>query len=134
MKFIKQATKDSRSKGKKIDCLETLRLEKNQWWFPVGSVCLSLFFALHIIAWALKSPVTWKEQWAKREKLPEKNIYFCFTDYTKSFDCVDHKKLWKILKVMGLHKSWLWYCTIALQNITIGIKWVHLFTFLESAC
>lgn len=72
MKFIKQATKDSRSKGKKIDCLETLRLEKNQWWFPVGSVCLSLFFALHIIAWALKSPVTWKEQWAKREKLPEK--------------------------------------------------------------
>ena len=26
-----------------------------------------------------------------------KNIYFCFIDYTKAFDCVDHKKLWKIL-------------------------------------
>ena len=30
----------------------------------------------------------------------QKNIYFCFTDYTKAFDCVDHKKLWKILKEM----------------------------------
>ena len=28
----------------------------------------------------------------------QKNIYFCFIDYTKAFDCVDHKKLWKILK------------------------------------
>ena len=30
----------------------------------------------------------------------QKNIYFCFTDYAKAFDCVDHKKLWKILKEM----------------------------------
>ena len=30
-----------------------------------------------------------------------KNIYFCFTDYAKAFDCVDHNKLWKILKDMG---------------------------------
>ena len=30
----------------------------------------------------------------------QKNIYFCFIDYTKAFDCVDHKKLWKILKEM----------------------------------
>ena len=30
----------------------------------------------------------------------QKNIYFCFTDYTKAFDCVDHNKLWKILKEM----------------------------------
>ena len=29
----------------------------------------------------------------------QKNIYFCFIDYAKAFDCVDHKKLWKILKV-----------------------------------
>ena len=28
----------------------------------------------------------------------QKNIYFCFIDYTKAFDCVDHNKLWKILK------------------------------------
>ena len=32
----------------------------------------------------------------------QKNIYFCFNDYAKAFDCVDHKKLWKILQEMGL--------------------------------
>ena len=32
----------------------------------------------------------------------QKNICFCFIDYTKAFDCVDHKKLWKILKEMGI--------------------------------
>ena len=31
----------------------------------------------------------------------QKNIYFCFSDYTKAFDCVDHNKLWKTLKEMG---------------------------------
>ena len=32
----------------------------------------------------------------------QKNIYFCFIDYAKAFDCVDHNRLWKILKVMGI--------------------------------
>ena len=32
----------------------------------------------------------------------QKNIYFCFSDYTKAFDCVNHNKLWKILKEMGI--------------------------------
>ena len=32
----------------------------------------------------------------------QKNIYYCLTDYAKSFDCVDHNKLWKILKEMGI--------------------------------
>ena len=32
----------------------------------------------------------------------QKNIYFCFIDYAKTFDCVDHLKLWKILKEMGI--------------------------------
>ena len=32
----------------------------------------------------------------------QKNIYFCFIDYAKAFDCVDHNKLWKILKDMGI--------------------------------
>ena len=32
----------------------------------------------------------------------QKNIYFCFIDYTKAFDCVDHNKLWKILKEIGI--------------------------------
>ena len=36
--------------------------------------------------------------WKKQEF--QKNIYFCFIDYTKAFDCVDHNKFWKILKDM----------------------------------
>ena len=32
----------------------------------------------------------------------QKNIYFCFIDYAKAFDCVDHNELWKILKEMGI--------------------------------
>ena len=32
----------------------------------------------------------------------QKNYYFCFIDYAKAFDCVDHNKLWKILKEMGI--------------------------------
>ena len=32
----------------------------------------------------------------------QKNIYFCFIDYAKTFDCMDHNKLWKILKEMGI--------------------------------
>ena len=32
----------------------------------------------------------------------QKNIYFCFIDYTKAFDCVNHNKLWKILQEMGI--------------------------------
>ena len=32
----------------------------------------------------------------------QKNIYFCFMDYAKAFECVDHNKLWKILKEMGI--------------------------------
>ena len=38
---------------------------------------------------------------SKRQEL-QKNIYFCFTDYAKAFDCVDHNKPWKILKEMGI--------------------------------
>ena len=36
----------------------------------------------------------------------QKNIYLCFTDYAKVFDCVDHNKLWKILKEMGIPTTW----------------------------
>ena len=43
----------------------------------------------------------------------QKNIYFCFIDYSKAFDCVDHNKLWKILKEMGI----LDHLTCLLQNL-----------------
>ena len=36
----------------------------------------------------------------------QKNIYFCFIDYAKAFDCGDHNKLWKILKEMGIQTTW----------------------------
>ena len=36
----------------------------------------------------------------------QKNIYFCFIDYAKAFDCVDHNKLWKILREMGHQTTW----------------------------
>ena len=38
----------------------------------------------------------------KKAREFQKNIYFYFIDYTKAFDCVDHNKLWKILKEMGI--------------------------------
>ena len=38
----------------------------------------------------------------KKQEISRKNIYFCFIDYAKAFDCVDHNKLWKILKEMGI--------------------------------
>ena len=39
---------------------------------------------------------------SKKQRDFQKTIYFCFIDYAKAFDCVDHNKLWKILKVMGI--------------------------------
>ena len=43
----------------------------------------------------------------------QKNIYFCFIDYAKAFDCVDHNKLWKILEEMGLQD----YLTYLLKHL-----------------
>ena len=39
---------------------------------------------------------------SKKAREFQKNIYFCFIDYDKAFECVDHNKLWKILKEMGI--------------------------------
>ena len=41
----------------------------------------------------------------KKAKEFQKNIYFCSIDYTKAFDCVDHKKLWKTLKEVGIQTT-----------------------------
>ena len=62
-----------------------------------------------------------------RDKLPisigsskarefQKNIYFCFIDYAKAFDCVDHNKLWKILQQMGIPD----HLTCLLRNLYAG--------------
>ena len=51
----------------------------------------------------------------------QKNIYFCFIDYAKAFDCVDHNKLWNILKEMGIsyHLTWLLRNLYAGQEATV---------------
>ena len=46
----------------------------------------------------------------------QKNIYFCFIKYAKAFDCMDHKKLWKILKEMGIPD----HLTCLLRNLYAG--------------
>ena len=46
----------------------------------------------------------------------QKNIYFCFTDYAKAFDCVDHNELWKILKELGIPN----HLTCHLRNLYAG--------------
>ena len=46
----------------------------------------------------------------------QKNIYFCFIDYTKAFDCADHNKLWKILQEMEIPK----HLTCPLRNLYAG--------------
>ena len=52
----------------------------------------------------------------------KKNIYFCFIDYAKAFDCVDHNKLWKTLKEMGIpdHLTCLLRNLYAGQEATVG--------------
>ena len=45
----------------------------------------------------------------------QKNIYFCFTDYAKAFDCVDHNKLWKILKSWEYQTTWPAFWEICIQ-------------------
>ena len=57
---------------------------------------------------------TWAGSLKKQEF--QKNIYFCFIDYAKAFDCVDHNKLWEILKKMGI----LDHLTCLLRNLYAG--------------
>ena len=55
--------------------------------------------------------------WKAREF--HKNISFCFSDYTKVFDCVDHNKLWKILKEIGIKDHLIWMTTIILTVVRL---------------
>ena len=53
---------------------------------------------------------------SKKQESSRKNIYFCFIDYAKAFDCVDHNKLWKILQEMGISDHF----TCLLRNLYAG--------------
>ena len=52
----------------------------------------------------------------KKARVSQKNIYFCFTDYAKAFNCVDHNKPWKILQEMGIPD----HLTLLLRNLYAG--------------
>ena len=52
----------------------------------------------------------------EKAKELQENIYFCFIDYAKAFDCVDHNKLWKILKEVGIPD----HLTCLLRNLYAG--------------
>ena len=52
----------------------------------------------------------------EKTRVFQKSIYFCFIDYAKAFDCVDHNKLWKILKEMGIPD----HLTCLLRNLYAG--------------
>ena len=56
----------------------------------------------------------------------QRNIHFCFIDYAKAFDCVNHNKLWKILKEMGipdhLPASWETYMQVRKQQLELDME------------
>ena len=75
-----------------------------------GRVMINNCFNLYLL---VKSMVCWIMEKAREF---QKNIYFCFIDYAKAFDCVDHNKLWKILKEMGIPDR----LTCLLRNLYAG--------------
>ena len=68
-------------------------------------------------------------RWIIKKARSSKNIYFCFIDYAKAFDCVDHNKLWKILKEMGIpdppayrFSSWETYMQVRKQQLELDME------------
>ena len=54
----------------------------------------------------------------------QKNIYFCFIDYAKAFDCVDHNKLWKFWKRWEYQTTWPWetYMPVRKQQLALDME------------
>ena len=73
-------------------CLENPR-DRGAWWAAVYGLAQS---------WTRLKQLSSSSWTIKNAREFQKNIYFCFIDYPKAFDCVDHHKLWKILKEMGI--------------------------------
>ena len=78
---------------------------------------------------------------SKKQENSRKNIYFCFIDYSKAFDCVDHNKLWKILKEMGVpdHLICLLRNLYTGQETTVRTKhviidWFHIGKGVHQGC
>ena len=73
-------------------------MDRGAWWAAVHGVAKS------------------RTQLSDFTSLLQKNIYFCFIDYAKAFDCVDHNKLWKVLKEVGIPD----HLTCLLRNLYAG--------------
>ena len=58
----------------------------------------------------------YRRRYGKSKRFTEKKIYFCFIDCAKTFDCVDHNKLWKIMREMGIPD----HLTYLLRNLYAG--------------
>ena len=62
----------------------------------------------------------------ENEREFQKNIYFCFIDYAKAFDCVDHNKLWEILQEMGIQTtlpaSWETCMQVKKQQLEVAME------------
>ena len=90
----------------------------------------SLFTAGKILSDATQIPhagiKTWYSQITEKGREFQKNIYFCFIDYAKAFDCMDHNKLWKILEEMGipdhLTASWEIYMQVRKQQLELDME------------
>ena len=74
---------------------------------------LLIFFNVYITSTGYIMYIHWI---IKKAKEFQKNIYFCFIDYAKTFDCVGHNKLWTILKEIGIPD----YLTCLLRNLYVG--------------
>ena len=100
-----------------MTCMQNLKYDT--WDFPGSPVIEILHF--HWVQAGFRKARGTKDQIANicwiTEKAREfqKNIYFCFIDYTKAFNCVNHNKLWKILEEMGIP-----YLTYLLRNLYAG--------------
>ena len=68
------------------------------------------------IIWGTRDQIANIHWIIKKAREFQKNIYFCFIDYAKAFDCVDHKKLWTVLKEMGIPD----HLTCLLRNLYSG--------------
>ena len=67
----------------------------------------------------IRDQIRWIIEKAREFK---ENLYFCFIDYAKAFDCVDHSKLWKILKEVGIPAHLTWF----LRNLYVGQEAIEL--------
>ena len=78
----------------------------------IYSLVLSLLYGPTLTSWIIE-----------KAREFQKNIYFCFINYTKAFDCVDHKKLWKIFKEIGIleHLACLLKNLYAVQKAIVRI-------------